>query len=70
MPQQSKYSDQQFEALMNEIITVLEVNQAGRDLSLMVLGNIITNILEHQVKDSDRKQMAEKFAHVLIKSVS
>ena len=70
MPQQSKYSDQQFEALMTDIIAVLEREKAGRDLSLMVLGNIITRILQHQVGDEDRKEMAERFAQVLIKSVS
>ncbi|MFT4995258.1 MAG: hypothetical protein ACI965_002307, partial [Paraglaciecola sp.] len=33
MPQQSKYSDTQFEALMHDIIVALEKNQASRDLS-------------------------------------
>lgn len=37
MPQQSRYSNAEFEALMNEIILTLEKNQADRDLSLMVL---------------------------------
>lgn len=70
MPQQSKYSDQQFEALMTRIIEVLEQEQADRDLSLMALGNVITRILQHQVKEADRKVMAERFAEVLVKSVS
>ncbi|MFT6780054.1 MAG: hypothetical protein ACJAV1_004003, partial [Paraglaciecola sp.] len=47
MPQQSKYSDSQFEAIMHDIIIALEKNKANRDLSLMVLGNIVTNIF-HQ----------------------
>ena len=44
MPQNSKYSDTQFENLMHDIIIALEKHQAGRDLSLMALGNVITNI--------------------------
>ncbi|UAA40276.1 DUF1414 domain-containing protein [Paraneptunicella aestuarii] len=70
MPQQSKYSDQQFEALMTDIIAVLERENAGRDLSLMVLGNIITRILQHQVSDADRQEMAQRFTQVLLKSVA
>ena len=69
MSQQSRYSDQQFEALMDEIIEVLEKNHADRNLSLMVLGNLVTNILEQQVQASDRREMAEKFAQVLVDSV-
>ncbi len=70
MPQQSKYSDQQFEALMASIVEVLERENADRDLSLMVLGNLITRIFQHQVPENDRKEMAERFAQVLIKSIA
>lgn len=70
MPQQSKYSDQQFEALMTRIIEVLEQEQASRDLSLMALGNVITRILQHQVREEDRERMAQQFAQVLVKSVT
>lgn len=70
MSQQSRYSDQQFEALMGEIIEVLENNQADRNLALTVLGNLVTNILQQQVQAGDRREMAEKFAQVLVDSVS
>ncbi|WP_137167012.1 YejL family protein [Salinimonas lutimaris] len=69
MPQQSRYQNAEFEALMDKVIMTLEENQAGRDLSLMVLGNVITHIFETQVKPEDRQAMAEKFASVLVKSV-
>jgi len=70
MPQQSKYSDSQFEALMNDIVFALEKNQANRDLSLMALGNVITNIFLLQVNESQRKKMAEQFTQVLLKSIN
>lgn len=70
MPQQSKYSDKQFEQLSNDLIAVLEKHQAGRDLSLMALGNIITNIFHHQTDAAHRRQMAEKFTEILLKSVT
>ena len=70
MPQQSRYSDSDFEALMNKVILTLEENQASRDLQLMVLGNVITHILNTQVSPENRKAMAEQFASVLVKSVN
>jgi hypothetical protein len=69
MPQQSKYSDVQFEALMNDIVFALEKNQANRDLSLMALGNVITNIFLHQVSEKQRQKMADQFTQVLLKSI-
>ncbi|MFC6440318.1 DUF1414 domain-containing protein [Bowmanella sp. JS7-9] len=70
MPQQSKYSDQQFDALTNDLISVLEKHQASRELSLMALGNIITNILRNQTNAEHRQQMAAKFTEILMKSVT
>ncbi|MEP0357772.1 MAG: DUF1414 domain-containing protein [Paraglaciecola sp.] len=70
MPQQSKYSDSQFEAIMHDIIVALEKHQTNRDLSLMVLGNLITNIFQQQVGDNQREQMAEQFTQVLLKSIN
>ncbi len=70
MPQNSKYSDTQFENLMHDIIIALEKHQAGRDLSLMALGNVITNIFMQQVNESQRSEMADKFTQVLLKGIN
>ncbi|MDF2177693.1 DUF1414 domain-containing protein [Aliiglaciecola sp. CAU 1673] len=69
MPQKSKYSDAQFDALTQDLIAALEKHQAGRDLSLMVLGNLLTNVFNHQVADKDRVAMAEQFSQILLKSI-
>ena len=69
MPQQSRYTNDQFEALMNDVILTLEKNEADRDLSLMVLGNVITHILNTHVAPENRETMADQFANVLKKSV-
>ena len=68
MPQNSRYSNDEFEALMNKVILTLEESGANRDLSLMVLGNVITHILNTQVKPDNREAMASQFADVLKKS--
>ncbi|TDF41723.1 DUF1414 domain-containing protein [Alteromonadaceae bacterium M269] len=70
MPQQSKYSNEEFEALMAEIFVALEKKNADVQLSLMALGNVVTNILQNQVDAGQRKSLAEQFAKVLVKSVS
>lgn len=70
MPQQSKYSDHKFEALMHDIILAIEKNQATRDLSLMALGNVITNIFQQQVNENQRSEMAAQFTQVLLKSIN
>lgn len=70
MPQQSKYSDSEFEALMHDIVLALEKNNANRDFSLMALGNVITNIFHNQVKQEQRVKMAEQFTQVLMKSIT
>jgi uncharacterized protein YejL (UPF0352 family) len=69
MPQQSRYTNDEFEALMNKVILTLEESGANRDLSLMVLGNVITHILNTQVSPESREAMASQFADVLKKSV-
>ena len=69
MPQQSRYTDADFEALMNKVIMTLEENQANRDLSLMVLGNVVTHIFNTQVAPENREAMVNQFADVLKKSV-
>jgi uncharacterized protein YejL (UPF0352 family) len=69
VPQNSRYTNAEFENLMNKVILTLEENDAGRDLSLMVLGNVITHILQTQVSPDKREAMADQFANVLKKSV-
>jgi uncharacterized protein YejL (UPF0352 family) len=70
MPQQSQYSDNQFETIMHDIIVVLEKHQVKRDLSLMVLGNVLTTIFKQQVPENQRAKMAEQFTQVLLKSIN
>lgn len=70
MPQQSRYSNAQFETLLNKVLLTLEENDADRDLSLMILGNAVTHILNTQVAPAKRMAMAEQFATVLQKSIA
>ncbi|MFT7259551.1 MAG: hypothetical protein ACI9MS_001413 [Glaciecola sp.] len=69
MPQQSRYSDKEFEAAMQDVFVALEQNNANRDLSLMVLGNVLSNIFTQQVAPQKREVMVEQFCNVLKRAV-
>lgn len=69
MPIVSKYTNQQFDDLMNDLITVLEKHKAPVDLSLMVLGNVTTNVINSQLAPAQRQAITEKFVQALTASV-
>ena len=68
MPIVSKYNNEQFDALMNYLITALEKHKAPVDLSLMVLGNLTTNII-NGMAPAQRQAITEKFVQALTASV-
>ncbi|MDG3088619.1 YejL family protein [Vibrio hannami] len=69
MPITSKYSDDQIELILTEIAAVLDKHGANSELSLMIAGNIATNVLNSKVPAGQRKTIAEKFAQALLSSV-
>jgi uncharacterized protein YejL (UPF0352 family) len=69
MPIQSKYSSQQIDTLMNDVIGVFEEHKADTQLSMMVLGNVLSNVLSQQANDEVKQALAEEFSRVLIKSI-
>ncbi|KOC87681.1 YejL family protein [Winslowiella iniecta] len=69
MPQSSRYSDERVEKLLAELVNVLEENQTPTDLSLMVLGNMVTNLINTSVAPAQRRVLARSFADALQSSV-
>ncbi|MGR6981919.1 DUF1414 domain-containing protein [Testudinibacter sp. P27/CKL/0425] len=65
MAKQSKYSDQQVQALLNDLAAVLEQHEASVDLSLMALGNTITNLLHSTVGRNQQQALADAFCNAL-----
>ncbi len=57
MPQISRYSDEQVEQLLAELLNVLEKHKAPTDLSLMVLGNMVTNLINTSIAPAQRRQL-------------
>lgn len=69
MPQSSRYSDERVEKLLAELVQVLEKDQAPTDLSLMVLGNMVTNLINTSIAPAQRRSLARSFAEALQASV-
>lgn len=70
MATQSKYNDKQLEALLNDLIIILEKHKAPVDLSLMALGNTVTNILQTNVQNHNQRELlADTFCQALKNSL-
>lgn len=70
MPIQSKYSSKKIEAILNQVMDVLHDNDVSVDLSLMILGNSITHVINSQVPASQRKSISDKFVKAFTASIS
>lgn len=68
MPIQSRYSNEEFETLMQDVFTALERNSSNRDLSILALGNVLTNIFNNQVPADKREVLVSQFCDALTKS--
>jgi uncharacterized protein len=69
MPHSSRYSDERVETLLEELANVLEKQQAPTDLALLVLGNMVTNLLNSSIAPAQRHAIARSFAEALQASV-
>lgn len=65
----SKYPNQQVEEILTELIAVLEKHQAPLDLSLMALGNTVSNLLINSVGSPQRTVLAQAFSRALLDSI-
>ncbi|MFQ3175793.1 MAG: hypothetical protein ACJAYB_000901 [Psychromonas sp.] len=70
MPIISKYSNKKIETILDEVMEVLHKNDVSVDLSLMVLGNAITHVINSQVPVNKRAQISEKFVKALSVSIN
>ena len=70
MPQTSRYNNDEIETMMNDILLVLEKHEANLDLSLMVLGNVLSHIISHNVPAEQRSKLVETFSSILQKTLT
>lgn len=69
MPIVSKYSAEQQDKLLEQVLSIFEDQEIPVDLCLMTLGNAVSNVIERGYPDSKQKQVAEQFSRVLLQSV-
>ncbi|MCW9732750.1 YejL family protein [Avibacterium sp. 20-15] len=69
MAKQSKFQDKHVDTLLNELIAVFEKYQTPVDLSLVVLGNMVTNVLTHNMGQQQRIALAQAFSDALMRSI-
>lgn len=69
MPQISRYSDEQVEQLLAELLNVLENIRPDRPF-LMVLGNMVTNLINTSIAPAQRQAIANSFARALQSSIN
>ncbi|QLB12329.1 hypothetical protein EV697_104191 [Bisgaardia hudsonensis] len=69
MAKNSKFQDKQIEVMLQDMITVIEKHQAPVDLSLIVLGNMVTNLLNNSVGKQQRVVLAQAFSDALMNSI-
>ncbi|MCW9716477.1 YejL family protein [Avibacterium avium] len=69
MAKQSKFQDKQVDTLLNELIAVFEKHQTPVDLSLVVLGNMVTNVLKNNMGQQQRIALAQAFSDALMNSL-
>jgi len=70
MPIISKYSSEKIETILDEVMEVLHKNDVSVDLSLMILGNSITHIINSQVPANKRSEISSKFIKALSASIN
>ena len=70
MPIISKYSNEKIENILEDVMEVLHKNDVSVDLSLMVLGNTLTHIINSQVPTHKRKEIGEKFTKAFSASIN
>ncbi|WP_394228793.1 YejL family protein [Pseudoalteromonas spongiae] len=69
MPILSKYSDQQVENLVDDLLKTLVDHKAPLDLSLMSLGNTLSHIINEKVPAAQRHALIDNFTQALKDSV-
>lgn len=69
MAKKSKYTDEKINQILTDMLTVLEKHQAPVELSLIVLGNMTSNLLINNLGEQQRLNLAQAFSNALLDAV-
>lgn len=69
MPIVSKYDTKTQQELLDAVLQLFHEHQAPTDLTLMTLGNAVSNVISARYKPEDAYKVAEQFGKVLLQSM-
>ncbi|EKE72249.1 DUF1414 domain-containing protein [Gallaecimonas xiamenensis] len=69
MPFQSKYDPERITNLSSDLLGLLSKEKVPVDLALMVLGNVLSNVVNDNVPAGQRAALVKQFAKTLEQSV-
>ena len=69
MPLVSKYSNQQIETILHELVAVLDKHKVSTDLALICLGDLAANIVKQRIPPAQQAVLVEKFNTAFRQSV-
>lgn len=68
MAKQSKFTDEQINSILADLVAVLEKHRADVPLALVVLGNMTTHLLS-SLNEPKQQAMAQAFCDALMRSL-
>ena len=69
MPIISKYSNEEINNLVDELIAVVQKKSVPVDLALIALGNTVSNVIDSNVKEHLKADIAKSFSDALLASI-
>lgn len=69
MPIISKYSNDEINNLVDDILKLVQDKKVPVDLALIALGNSVSNIIDGNVPEQQKKAIANSFSEALLSSL-
>ena len=69
MPIISKYSSDEINNLVEQVLNVVQDNKVPVDLALIVFGNAVSNVIDNNVANDVKKDIAKSFSDALMASI-
>lgn len=69
MPIISKYSNEEINNLVDELFTLIQNKKIPVDLALIALGNTVSNVIDSNVPEKQKKAIAQSFSEALLSSL-
>ena len=70
MPIISKYSNEEINNLVDDLLNAIQKNKVPVDLALIALGNTVSNVIDSNIPDSQKQAIAKSFSEALTSSLS